>query len=257
MLVQKDYDIYWNGCSFVQGMELNRSKQDCFTNLVSEHFNADWFRNSKIGGSNDRIWRVSMEDALVGRKPKLAVIVWSGINRLEYLNDANLWRQVGFTSFVFDKVKYKTLDISKIYYHPDMTNKQYNGFKNYVLHSRTMKYNLINSINYMISLRHFYNSQGIPHLFYMMSNGQIDPGLKYLDENREEAANIQWSPANRMKLKDYLKEIPELTSEGIYDMTKGKVPYGPKDHPLEEGHQLIADRIIKDIYEKRLDKIFN
>lgn len=257
MLNKDKFDIYWNGCSFVQGMELERSTKDCFTNIVSDHFNVDWWRNSKIGGSNDRIWRVSMEDALAGHKPKLAIIVWSGVNRLEYLNDANLWRQVGFTSFIFDRVKYKTLDISKIYYHPDMTNQQYTGFKNYVLYSRTMKYNLINSINYMISLRHFYNSQGIPHLFYMMSNGQISPGLKYLDEKRQEAANIVWSSPVSMKLKDYLKEIPELTSEGFYDMTKGKVPYGPKDHPLEEGHQLIADRIIEDIYEKKLDKIFN
>ena len=54
MLVQKDYDIYWNGCSFVQGMELKNSKTDCFTNLVSDHFNVDWFRNSKIGGKIGR-----------------------------------------------------------------------------------------------------------------------------------------------------------------------------------------------------------
>ena len=37
---------------------------------------------------------------------------------------------------------------------------------------------------------------------------------------------------------------------------KAKVPFGPRDHPLEEGHKLMANRIIGDIYKYELDKFF-
>ena len=61
-----------------------------------------------------------------------------------------------------------------------------------------------------------------------------------------------------MKLNDYLNELPHLKEEAFYDMCKRKkVPFGPKDHPLEEGHRLMAKRIIGDIYAKKLDKVFS
>jgi hypothetical protein len=49
-----------------------------------------------------------------------------------------------------------------------------------------------------------------------------------------------------------------MKEEAFYDMCKRKkVPFGPKDHPLEEGHRLMAERIIGDIYDKKLDKVFS
>ena len=49
-----------------------------------------------------------------------------------------------------------------------------------------------------------------------------------------------------------------MKEEAFYDMCKRKkVPFGPRDHPLEEGNKLMADRIIKDIYDKKMDKVFN
>ena len=53
----------------------------------------------------------------------------------------------------------------------------------------------------------------------------------------------------------WLELIPELRTEDFYTMCqRHKVAFGPKDHPLEDGQQLMADRIIKDIYDKELDK---
>ena len=72
-----------------------------------------------------------------------------------------------------------------------------------------------------------------------------------------EGANNLWE-VEHMKLKDYLKELPHMIEEAFYDMCKRhKVPFGPKDHPLEEGNKLMAERIIKDIYDKKLDKVFS
>ena len=38
---------------------------------------------------------------------------------------------------------------------------------------------------------------------------------------------------------------------------KIQTKYGPMDHPLEDGHKAMADKIIEDIYDKKLDKLFS
>lgn len=254
----KNPDIYWTGCSFVQGMELEDRFNSCFAHLTSEHFNAKWMRTSKIGGGNDRILRVVTSDMLMAkRKPKLVIIVWSGPNRQEYLNLQNIWRQVGHLEFAFDPKKLKIIK-SKIFCHPDMTLEQFEGWKKYMGECRTMRWNLHETLMQMIYLRQVLNNLGIPHLYYWMSKGQVDCAIKSLNEEKREGANVIWSIPNQMKEKDFAREIPELYDEGFYEMTKArlKLPYGPLDHPLEEGHKAISERIIKDIYDKKLDKLF-
>ena len=111
--------------------------------------------------------------------------------------------------------------------------------------------------HYMMSTKYFLEAKGIPYLFYTMSSGQLQTMLSYLDETRLEGANVVWEVPH-MKKEDYLKELPCLGEEPFYDMCKRKkVPFGPRDHPLEEGHKLMADRIIGDIYKYELDKFFN
>lgn len=252
-------DIYFNGDSFVQGMELHDRFNSCFTHLVAEHFDQTWSRSSKIGGGNDRILRVSSTDMIqMPKKPKLAIIVWSGPNRVEYLNNLGIWRQVGHLRFGFDK-RELLIKHSEIYCHPDMTRDQYEGWKKYMKNCRSIKWNLLETLHYMIYLRHILNGLGIPHLYYWMSKGQVDCAIKTLDETRKEGANVVWEQKYNMKEKDFIREIPELYDEGFYEMTKYRLKnkYGPLDHPLEDGHKAMADRIIKDIYDKNLDKLFN
>ena len=255
----KNPDIYWNGCSFVQGMELEDRFNNCFAHLTSEEFGATWMRSSKIGGGNDRILRVTSNDMLMmPKKPKLVIIVWSGPNRQEYLNLQNIWRQVGHIRFGFDRQKLQ-IRTSDIFCHPDMTLDQFEGWKYYMKHCRTIRWNLHKTLMDMIYLRQLLNNQGIPHLYYWMSKGQVDCALKSLNEEKKEGANVVWSVPYQMKEKDFAREIPELYDEGFYEMTKYRLknPYGPMDHPLEDGHKAIADKIIQDIYDKKLDKLFN
>ena len=248
--------IYWNGCSFVRGMEIRNRPRDIFANIVSEEFRQPWWDNAKVGGSNDRIWRTTMDDMI--RKPaKLAIIVWSGINRFEYLDDHNAWRSAVWVKYRFDKKSLKVSEQSETHFHPRMTLKQWQAIQGWATQVRTMRYNLIKSLNHMISIKYFLESKNIPYLFYNLSDGQIQPTLKILDEQRMEGANNLWE-VGHMKLNDYLNELPHMNEEAFYDMCKRKkVPFGPKDHPLEEGHRLMAERIIGDIYDKKLDKVFS
>ncbi len=251
-------DIYYNGDSFTQGMELKDRFRGCYTHLVAEHFDQTWGRSSKIGGGNDRILRVTSTDMLMmPKKPKLAIILWSGPNRQEYLNNLGVWRQVGHIRFAFDRRKLE-IKRSDIYCHPDMTRNQYEGWRHYMKDCRTIKWNLHEMCMQMIYLRRLLNSMNIPHLYYFMSKGQIDCALDSLNEKRREGANVVWEQQYNMTKEDFLKEIPELQDNGFYELTKLvlKKPYGPMDHPLEEGHQAMADKIIQDIYDKKLDNVF-
>jgi len=244
--------IYWNGCSFVQGAENEFHEQ--FPTLVGKHFHTDWWRNSKVGGSNDRIWRTTMDDMI--RKPaKLVIIVWSGINRFEYLTKQNVWRSAVWINHAFNKMTLEMHPKSEIHFHPDMTLDQWKAIQGMGTKVRSMRSNLIETLNYMMSIKYFLEAKGIPYLFYNMSDGQISWVRKKLNEQRKEGANIVWD-VEHMKEKDYYAELPFLEEEAFYDMCKkAKVPFGPKDHPLKEGNKLMADRIIKDIYKYGYDKI--
>ena len=81
--------------------------------------------------------------------------------------------------------------------------------------------------------------------------------LHTLDETYYEATNIVWQEFAPTR-QQWLDLIPELKGEDFYTLCqRHKVAFGVKDHPLEDGHQLMADRIIKDIYDKELDKQFS
>lgn len=248
--------IYWNGCSFVRGMEVKVRPRDIFANIVSQELGQPWWDNAKVGGSNDRIWRTTTDDMI--RKPaKLAIIVWSGINRFEYLDERNAWRSAVWVKYMFDKKKLKVSELSETHFHPRMTLKQWKAIQGWATQVRTMRYNLILSLHHMLSVKYFLEAKNIPYLFYNLSDGQISVTLDTLNEQRMEGANNLWE-VEHMKLNDYLKELPHMKEEAFYDMCKRKeVPFGPKDHPLEEGHRLMADRILGDIYDKKLDKVFS
>ena len=127
----------------------------------------------------------------------------------------------------------------------------------YMKRVRNAHFNLRLSIGHMLSVKYFLQSQGINQLHYLFSHGQYRPLLPVLDWDTWENTNNWWASQD-LNREQLVAELPVLESEGFYDMCKRhKVPFGPKDHPLEEGNKLMAERIIKDIYDKKLDKVFS
>ena len=146
--------IYWNGCSFVQGMEVN-NHNDQFPHLVGNHFKQEIWRNSKVGGSNDRIWRTTMDD--MSRTPApLVIILWSGPNRFEFLNlSTNIWRSAVWVSHRFNRATLKLTEDSEVHFHPDLSLKQWQGLNGYAKEVRNPKMNLIYTLHYMMSTKYF------------------------------------------------------------------------------------------------------
>ena len=248
--------IYWNGCSFVKGYELT-DKESNFVHKVSNHFGQSFINDSKVGGSNDRIYRTTIEYCLKN-KPDLVVIMWSGINRQEYLMRLeNTWRQMNWSNW-YCNLKTGLTDVKRsvLHHHPGVTDNEQVVLAGWAKF-KSVKYNLKTTLNYMIGLKYFLQAKNIPYLYYNFSDGQYKPFFKFLDEEYFEAANITWSPVVTLTREDYLAELPHLTEKiGMYDFTK-KHGYkmGMKDHPLEDAHQAYGEYIIKDIYDNEYDKI--
>jgi len=255
--------IYYNGCSFTNGYELKDKFNTRYSTLVANHYQVEENNDAKVGGSNDRIWRATMNQCLT-KKPSLVVIMWTGINRMEYLqtgkndsgNDyiptqdlqAPRWRATNWKDYALSHRELK-IDREKtnLFKHPDQTDHQYLILNGFMKELRHIRWNLKYTISYMLSTKHFLESLDIPYLFYTFSSGQYKPFLYLLDEEYLEAANNYWNSLELSK-KQVVKELPCLTADGFYDITKkANLPIGKKDHPLEEAHRLMADTIIKDI----------
>ena len=264
--------IYFNGCSFTNGFELERKFTDRFSSLVCQHYNTPEDNDAKVGGSNDRIWRTTMNHCLTNEYD-LVVIMWTGINRIEYLNvgeniSGNLykpnsetkkprWRATNWKSHV---LAHQTLEIDKdrtnLFKHQDTSKNHFLYLNGYMKEIRNLRHNLKYSISYMLSTKYFLEAEGIPYLFYTFSSGQYKPFLYLLDEDYLEAANNYWDSVE-LSSKQVVKELPYLEDYGFYDLVKrAKLPIGPKDHPLEEGHKLMAKRIIEDIEDNGYDQAF-
>ena len=260
--------IYFNGCSFTNGYELEDKFNERFSALVTKHFNTEEDNDAKVGGSNDRIWRTTMNHCL-SNKYDAVVIMWTGNNRMEYLQtgeniSGNVFNDPTWSKFItkdylsrprWRSTNWVTDAISQtgannIYKHPDQPERHWlytNGFMKTV---RNRQYSLKYSISYMLSTKYFLESLGIPYLFYTYSSGQYKPFLYLLDEDYLEAANNYWD-SKELSNRRIIKELPCLLEDGFYDITKkAGLPVGKKDHPLAEAHRLMADTIIKDLEKK-------
>ena len=172
-----------------------------------------WWQNAKVGGSNDRIWRTTMDD-MIRQPADLVIIVWSGLNRFEYLNEKNnTWRSAVWVRHRMNKATLKITDDSEVHFHPDMSLEQWKGLQGYASKIRNARYNLITSLNYMISIKYFLEQK--EYLTY----STICPMDRYtlqriLNEDRKEGANTVWE-VKHIKEKEYYNELPHFKRRSI------------------------------------------
>lgn len=80
--------ILFNGCSFVWGDELKDPMNTRFSKLLSDQLGMDEVNLSLRGGSADRMFRTTLDYIHTNPKPEIIIMVWTGIDRFEYINIA-------------------------------------------------------------------------------------------------------------------------------------------------------------------------
>lgn len=79
--------IFFNGCSYTWGDELENREEERYSRVVSTHYNAQETNIAANGNSNDAIARTTMEWFAQGNTCDLAVIQWTVISRFETYKD--------------------------------------------------------------------------------------------------------------------------------------------------------------------------
>ena len=184
--------------------------------------------------------------------PDLVVCMWSGINRLENLRLSNLtgdwsWCVSAWGRMGLEKPTYKASKTSTVYIDQQYEPGEDNYMRGYMMRIRNAHYNLRLTMGNMMAVKYMLKAKGIPQLHYLYSSGQYQPLLFLLDEPLYENTNNWWDSLD-IDRKTAVEELPWLESEGMYDMAERlELPIGERDHPLEEAHAAMAQRILGDI----------
>ena len=184
--------------------------------------------------------------------PDLVVCMWSGINRLENLRLSNLtgdwsWCVSAWGRMALEKPTYKAKKTSTVYIDQQYEPGEDNYMRGYMMRIRNAHYNLRLTLGNMMAVKYMLKAKGIPQLHYLYSSGQYRPLLFLLDEPIYENTNNWWDSLD-IDRKTAVTELPWLESEGMYDMaTRLGHPIGERDHPLEDAHAAMAERILGDI----------
>ena len=184
--------------------------------------------------------------------PNVVVCMWSGINRLENLRLSECtkewsWNGLAWEKFALERDTYKATKDSRVYIDKQYEFGEEEYMRGYAMRIRNAHFNLRKTVSSMLAVKYMLRSKGIPQLHYLFSSGQYKPLLHLLDIPTYENSNVWW-PTLDLNREQIVSELPFLESEGFYDMTKRlELPIGVKDHPLEEAHEAMAQRIIGDI----------
>lgn len=87
--------LYFNGCSYTMGMELDNGVRDRFSTLVSNYFKADHLNDAKGGSNNDEIVMRSLE-FLEDNVCDYAIIMLTHAERMNFNKNVNPQKHPSF-----------------------------------------------------------------------------------------------------------------------------------------------------------------
>lgn len=205
--------LYCNGDSWAAGVELE-NVDDSFVNVLARNYKLPVINSSLPGGSNQRILRTTISDVskllLQGKKP-FVLISWSLPHRFELYST--------------DKQEFVSFSNPDNNHDRELSNKIWSKWS-------SNKTDVINFLTQVVSLQSFLKQNNIP---YFMSNVYkvvyelLDPEDIELYQSQIDTDLYMYNLPFKVLLTPYIN-----ISWGI-------------DHPLTEGHLIIAKFLIEQI----------
>ena len=235
----------FNGCSFVWGDELKDPMNTRFSKLFSEQLGMIEVNLSLRGGSNERIYRTTLDYLQNNPNPETVVIVWSGIDRFEYID-------------VMEKDQH---DEYYLQCSPSRINQaEYRKLKphliGYMLRILDDYKRSIDTINKMCSIQFICDTMDIPLLQYQFTNRHRDIMNVLLGKNpfNEREESLQKYYKSKV---DYLKPYSSLGLKDFNDLLGLSIDIGDVrlvrgyyGHPLEKSQVMFADMMINEFRNK-------
>ena len=215
--------IYFDGCSWTRGAELENRKEERFSRLVADHFGAEEKNISLSGGSNDRIVRNLLVNKNI-EEYDLAVIEMTFPARTEYYSGTPFQKgMMGSTGWISVNPKYNFSHmLSKI------KKKQ---LEDDIVYMRGVWKNLCTKFTQYEKFWGDYYRTITTHEFFQTKE-KIN---KLTIENH---CQIKGVPLVICTINPWTKENFELQMNNKINNPSGK------GHPDAEGHRIIANKII-------------
>ena len=206
--------LYTVGDSFTYGQELNNPEQSCWPRLVADAIGYDLINDGRPGVGNEYMVKKTIQ-AVGELKPDLVIVSWTSAGRVEHADEwgaYDIWP--GCSSRVFDadpKLSYRKQLIKYI----TAYNNEEHEYRRW--------------LRQVILLQSFLTCYNVNYKF-----------LSAFDNQRRNKRYISHSDGyTEMIDTDNFIGWPH---QGLVEWAYG-TPQGPGGHPLEEGHQKIAENI--------------
>tara|TARA_B100001093_G_scaffold403630_1_gene391624 strand:+ start:3028 stop:3681 length:654 start_codon:yes stop_codon:yes gene_type:complete len=209
--------IYFDGCSWTQGTELENQEEERYSKLICNHLGAEENNLGYGGGSNDRIVRNLLVENNI-EKYDAAFIQMTFPARTEYLNyDSNLiskWIKVSpkwkFTRWLHEDSKDGKGDDNFQYYtniNVPITDGHAKFWRHYYTRVANLRYFQTKEKIHLETIRNTCKAKGVPLVLSTINN----------------FSNLEFD----------------------YVMIQKKATSAPKGHPNKFGHQIIANDLLK------------
>jgi len=213
--------IYFDGCSWTYGTELENPEQERFSKLICDHYGAEETNKSIPGGSNDRIVRQLLTETDISQYD-LGIIQMTHPSRTEFYSK-KCWipMNIGqnYRSWNLQETENNILERFSWWRWGEQSEMDAlkNAWKEYYIHIVTKEFLHNKEIIHNLTIRDHFKSKGVP-LFLMTINHNTE-----------------------------IKEQYDL--DAVFNKP---YPLAPGGHLNKEGHQMIADEIIKMIEDENL-----
>lgn len=205
--------LYCNGDSWAHGVELENT-DDSFVNVVAKNYKLPVINSSRPGGSNQRILRTTIEDVsrlLIQDKKPFVLLAWTLPHRFELYST--------------DKKEFATFSSPNSAADEQLGNTIWSKWS-------SNKTDVINFLTQVISLQSFLKQNNIP---YFMTN-IFKIAYELLDDEKIKLYQSQ------IDTNFYMYNLPLNVLLTPYINIKWGI-----DHPLEEGHLIIAKFLIEQL----------
>ena len=199
------------GCSFTAGAELSNPAESAWPMLIGK-LNNRAVKNLGLGGaSNDRTFRLVIEET-TQHQFDLVIVQWTEPSRMEIWND----RQRNTMDVNIGKLHSQQFGLGWLETYYQYHYDDLHAYKKWATQILSLQ-------GYLKSIDQPYVMVSLNGLDQQLYNGAWD-SIKYL-----------WDGVDT-------EYYPGWPFEGIY-MWQGECPKGPLGHPLELGHERIAEKI--------------
>ena len=208
--------MFFVGCSFTMGTELENPEKERFSSLVADRFQVDHLNRAEAGLSNDGILRKTIKYCEKGRVD-FAVIQLTKYSRRELLDIR------------------KPLPEQSPYFRLNVSNPK-KAVKEYFAKLSTSEDDIANFYKNKFLLEFYLNAKKIPYYFLQLS----DPSIKYTNYGHFFRSSWQKLTDTPVECIYNILEGDEFSGSPFYTSSE-------RPHPNALGHRKIADHIIENL----------